>query len=258
MGRLRHFSRLQPVVSELARPLLPSQSLQTTSIPRNAQLICRHRRRFTTSPCRYQELESDSEQVRAPLAGYATSQTPAAAGSSESLSLSSASRPGRPTFQRANYASLSEIVNRNRSETSESAARYSAVRSAADDLFGSSSTAKKSPSTPTTLSGYISQSLKALDQQKLYNTEHNIQLRLRPSLGRTKPVDPKFDLQSALGSLHTACATNRVRQDDREQRVYVRRGQRRKLLKSARWRKQFAAGFKEEVRTILKMRKQGW
>lgn len=67
-----------------------------------------------------------------------------------------------------------------------------------------------------------------------------------------------LDVQGAFAAVEVACRNNGVRNDDRTQRIYVRRGQRRKIMKAARWRRLFKAGFVQEVNRVHRMRKQGW
>ncbi|RMZ81828.1 hypothetical protein DV738_g2111, partial [Chaetothyriales sp. CBS 135597] len=85
-------------------------------------------------------------------------------------------------------------------------------------------------------------------------------LRLKPSLGRTveASVGQGGDLTRIFRSLEALCKRNNVSYDFNKQRFHVRRGQRRKDVRSQRWRKQFSAGFLEECRRIRRMRAQGW
>jgi small subunit ribosomal protein MRP21 len=72
-------------------------------------------------------------------------------------------------------------------------------------------------------------------------------LKLNSSTGRHVKVDPdrKMDVGRAFRSLEILCARNSVKRD------FMR-------LKSERWRKNFKAGFKETVKLVMKMKKQGW
>ncbi|WEW59809.1 hypothetical protein PRK78_005289 [Emydomyces testavorans] len=91
--------------------------------------------------------------------------------------------------------------------------------------------------------------------------KHNdVKLHLSPSLGRTVVVDHVngFDVARALGMMESRCAANRVRLDEREQRFHVRRGQRKKDLRSKRWRKLFKFSFVATVARCEKLRRQGW
>lgn len=93
-----------------------------------------------------------------------------------------------------------------------------------------------------------------------HDARNLVHLRLTPMLGRTLPVEPGtgLDLQSAFRMLELRCTQNRVRQDHYQQRVHVRRGQKRKELKSKRWRALFKEGFLKEVGRIRRMKGQGW
>ncbi|KAH0831621.1 hypothetical protein AYO21_01819 [Fonsecaea monophora] len=84
-----------------------------------------------------------------------------------------------------------------------------------------------------------------------------ITLRLRPTLGRT--VDGIYgDPTRGFRLLERKCHENNVKSDMRSQEKHVRRGQRRKNIRILRWRKLFMEGFRSELGTIRKMRKQGW
>ena len=87
-----------------------------------------------------------------------------------------------------------------------------------------------------------------------------IHLRLKPTLGRTQSLDltRNVDLTRAFRLLEGKCSGNNVKGDDRTQRVYVRRGQRKKDLRSKRWRALFKEGFLQECGRIRRMRAQGW
>lgn len=143
------------------------------------------------------------------------------------------------------YKSLGKITGRN------------SVQAATDDIFGAS---RPRPSQGAALAQSILDQVSSRDESNVRDLENSIKLRLRPQLGRTRVVDPAFgvDLQTAIMRLEGLCRQNNVRQDERSQKIYVRRGQRRKNLKSSRWRKLFKAGFLEEVDRIQRMRRQGW
>jgi ribosomal protein S21 len=87
-----------------------------------------------------------------------------------------------------------------------------------------------------------------------------IDLKLGTKLGRQVHVDFErgVDLASALRTLQMQCSSNQVPRQSRQQKFHVRRGQRRKELKSERWRKLFKFSFDSTVRRIQRMRSQGW
>jgi hypothetical protein len=58
--------------------------------------------------------------------------------------------------------------------------------------------------------------------------------------------------------LERKCMENNVKGDMRSQEKHIRRGQRRKNIRILRWRKLFMQGFKAELATIHRMRRQGW
>lgn len=85
-------------------------------------------------------------------------------------------------------------------------------------------------------------------------------IKSRPSLGRAVEVFPDrgMDLGRALKSLEVSCALNNVRRDANRQKFYERPGQKRKRLKSERWRRRFKIGFKAVVAKVKSMRRKGW
>ncbi|KAE8353664.1 hypothetical protein BDV28DRAFT_132652 [Aspergillus coremiiformis] len=87
-----------------------------------------------------------------------------------------------------------------------------------------------------------------------------VELKLGPTLGRQVHVEPERgqDVATALRKLQSTCTANRIRQQSALQRFHVRRGQVRKNMKIARWRKLFKFSFRETVKRIQKMRSQGW
>ncbi len=89
---------------------------------------------------------------------------------------------------------------------------------------------------------------------------NDISLRLKPTLGRTLSTDltRNVDLTTAFRRLERRCIENNVKVDERTQRIYVRRGQRIKELRSRRWRALFQQGFLHECARIRRMKKQGW
>src|SRR5271155_2473097 len=97
-----------------------------------------------------------------------------------------------------------------------------------------------------------------IDQEALYNNlagtalrqsdEPRVSLRLKPALGRTQPLDltRNVDLMMAFRKVERKCTDNNVKIDARNQRIYVRRGQRRKDDRRRRWRALFKEGFLHE------------
>lgn len=85
-------------------------------------------------------------------------------------------------------------------------------------------------------------------------------VKLNPTVGRTIKVDMNrgMDIGRAFRTLEINCARNKVRQDFNRQRFHERPGLKRKRLKGERWRKNFKAGFKEVVKMVVRMKRQGW
>jgi Ribosomal protein S21 len=109
-----------------------------------------------------------------------------------------------------------------------------------------------------------------IDQEALYNNlagtalrqsdEPRVNLRLKPALGRTQSLDltRNVDLMMAFRKVERKCTDNNVKIDARNQRIYVRRGQRRKDDRRRRWRALFKEGFLHECARIRRMKAQGW
>lgn len=85
----------------------------------------------------------------------------------------------------------------------------------------------------------------------------SISLRLRPTLGRTVEGLAGEPMRG-FRILERKCSENNVKRDFNSQLFHVRRGQRRKNLKSERWRRLFKQGFAAELNRVRRMRKQGW
>ncbi|KAI9924962.1 hypothetical protein ASPWEDRAFT_45085 [Aspergillus wentii DTO 134E9] len=87
-----------------------------------------------------------------------------------------------------------------------------------------------------------------------------VELKLGPSLGRQVHVEPEkgMDLASAHRVLASSINANGIRRQANKQRFHVRRGQLRKDLRMARWRKLFKFSFDKTVSKIQRMRAQGW
>ena len=84
--------------------------------------------------------------------------------------------------------------------------------------------------------------------------------KLDSTVGRTIQVNSGvgIDVGRAFRMLDQRCALNSVRRDFQRQRFHERPGLKRKRLKSERWRKRFKEQFQQTVRTVVKMKAQGW
>jgi len=102
--------------------------------------------------------------------------------------------------------------------------------------------------------------LAKIDQEPTNDLPPLPALRLKPTLGRTVSLSGSrgVDLTRAFRLLEMRCSQNSVRSDAREQKTYVRRGQRRKNDRIRRWRALFQAGFMAECARVRRMRAQGW
>jgi hypothetical protein len=92
------------------------------------------------------------------------------------------------------------------------------------------------------------------------NYAASVRLRLKPTLGRTVPVNlnRNVDLTRAFRLLEFKNQQNKVKQDEREQKFHVRKGQLKKIMRRRRWRVTFLAGFLKECDRVRRMRRQGW
>jgi hypothetical protein len=85
-------------------------------------------------------------------------------------------------------------------------------------------------------------------------------IKLGPNVGRTIELDASrgVDVARGLSLLSMLCARNKVKADQIRQKFHERPGMKRKRLKSQRWRRRFNEGFKDVVKRVQKLRKQGW
>lgn len=88
--------------------------------------------------------------------------------------------------------------------------------------------------------------------------QQELNIRLRPSTGRTFYVSGQTDFAGALKNLGRAVAQNQVKKDVRLQRFHERPGLKRKRLASERWRARFKIGFKAAVNRTFELKHQGW
>ena len=131
------------------------------------------------------------------------------------------------------------------------------------DVMGSDRTRRPPRSAP-------SPEEKDIDQEALWHNlnstsysqkdQPKVNLRLKPTLGRTQQLDltRNIDLTAAFRKVERKCADNNVKTDARTQKIYVRRGQRRKDDRRRRWRVLFKEGFLHECARIRRMKAQGW
>ena len=199
-------------------------------------------RNFSTS----QRYQADEPASAEPTRGQASALTPASpTASSTPIPSQSSTKPSN----QSRWERIRKVID----EPSAS----SMVRQAADDVFGDS---RQRSSPAAFLTRGVLDNIQSQDERGLRDLESSIRLRLKPTLGRTRAVDfnSGFDLQAAISAVESSCRQNQVRSDERNQKFHVRRGQRRKDLRSLRWRRLFKAGFVQEVGRIQRMRKQGW
>ncbi|KAL7627333.1 hypothetical protein AAE478_001525 [Parahypoxylon ruwenzoriense] len=83
-------------------------------------------------------------------------------------------------------------------------------------------------------------------------------LRLVPRTGRTVHVGRNVDVARSFKLLALQIAQNKLRQDFQRQRFHERPGLKRKRLKSQRWQKRFKIGFKEAIKRVKELTRQGW
>lgn len=91
--------------------------------------------------------------------------------------------------------------------------------------------------------------------------KHNmsqVEMRLRPSTGRTVSVHGAMDVARAFKVLEGHCRANNVKNDARQQRFHERPALKRKRLRRERWRERFGAGFRATISRVMELRGQGW
>lgn len=88
--------------------------------------------------------------------------------------------------------------------------------------------------------------------------QQELNIRLRPSTGRTFYVSGHQDFATALKQLNRAVAMNQVRKDVRLQRFHERPALKRKRKLRERWRVRFKDGFKAAVNRAFELKNQGW
>ncbi|KAK0636545.1 hypothetical protein B0T17DRAFT_84040 [Bombardia bombarda] len=86
----------------------------------------------------------------------------------------------------------------------------------------------------------------------------DVELRLRPSVGRTVVRSGHVDVPRAFFQMERLCKRNRVRKDVQMQRFHERGGLKRKRLKRERWARRFKVGFMATVDRTMELRRQGW
>ena len=72
------------------------------------------------------------------------------------------------------------------------------------------------------------------------------------------PTAGAVDVARSFRLLSVQVAQNKIRRDFQAQRFHERPGLKRKRLKSERWQRRFKKGFKETVRRVNELVKQGW
>ncbi|KAK4169906.1 hypothetical protein QBC43DRAFT_306823 [Cladorrhinum sp. PSN259] len=90
---------------------------------------------------------------------------------------------------------------------------------------------------------------------------HNFQtveMRLRPSTGRTIPVQGSVDVARAFKILEGNCRANGVKFDARLQKFHERPALKRKRQRRERWKERFRQGFSATISRVMELRGQGW
>lgn len=85
-------------------------------------------------------------------------------------------------------------------------------------------------------------------------------VKLNSTVGRSIPVNESrgMDVGRAFRTLEMRCAQNKVKNDFMRQRFHERPGLKRKRLASERWRKRFKDNFRETIKLVQGLKKQGW
>lgn len=214
------------------------------------------RRYLSTSESQQSPSESKQQQQPPAESSEAKSENPPAESSQPSASpsaggLNTSASQGQtgPKSNARKLGDVSDILNQLGMRKPKPQNR------ALDSLFPETQGSVKSPSIAQ-LSERVKSSLSRSDPL----TPPKVNLRLGPSLGRTVMVDQSrgFDATRAIRSMEMMCGRNKVRTHERDQRFHLRRGQKRKDMRSARWRKLFNESFQKTLLRCHRMRQQGW
>ncbi|KAK4465887.1 hypothetical protein QBC42DRAFT_260615 [Cladorrhinum samala] len=95
------------------------------------------------------------------------------------------------------------------------------------------------------------------DFYKKHNMSH-VEMRLRPSTGRTVSVHGAMDVARAFKVLEGHCRANNIKSESRQQKFHERPALKRKRLRRERWRDRFGAGFRATISRVMELRGQGW
>lgn len=99
---------------------------------------------------------------------------------------------------------------------------------------------------------------KEFADEYLGDKKKEIQLWLKPRLGRTVNVRTGQGLEQALGRLSTLVARNKVKQELISRKFYERPALKRKRLRRERKETRFAQGVRAAISRTMKLRQMGW
>ncbi|KAL0471672.1 hypothetical protein QR685DRAFT_519806 [Neurospora intermedia] len=193
-------------------------------------------------PNPYVSGKSRIETLRAALSNRKPAAGAAAGGSSGATSASSSALPPRPPTANDSPWSIVDAINKDSSSSTSS----SSSSSSSGALYSSSK-----PSPMQTWNETDFETRHMAPQQEL-------NIRLRPSTGRTFYVSGHQDFAGALKQLHRTVAANKVKKDVRLQRFHERPALKRKRNLRERWRARFKEGFKAAVNRTFELKNQGW
>lgn len=150
------------------------------------------------------------------------------------------------------------------SKSSASPYAYDAARVAPRSTTSPSLTAKSSSGTSNILS-FLN------ERQSIHNLDANSmdplsrpKVRTEAVTGRTIFVKSSFGTNTAptgpqaINSLNSLVRKQGIKQKFNYQKFHERRGMKKKRLRMERWRKQFKTGFRETVKRVMELKRQGW
>lgn len=193
-------------------------------------------------------VKSSIQALRASLSNRKAAAAGAGSGAEASSPSSAAGLPPRPptTFKDDPW-SIVDAINKD----------SNAPSSSPSTLGGALYSSSKKPSSSSSSS--TMQTWNETDFETRHMApQQELNIRLRPSTGRTFYVSGQTDFAGALRNLGRAVAQNQVKKDVRLQRFHERPGLKRKRLASERWRARFKIGFKAAVNRTFELKHQGW
>ncbi|KAH8172254.1 ribosomal protein s21 domain-containing protein [Sarocladium implicatum] len=205
-----------------------------------------------------------------PLIGNYKPPTPAPTASDASVSTekpgaTKTPSPDRSPVSSAEVAPNADLPPRPPPAASPAAAQASLAKSASPYAYDATRSTPSKPSGTTNILSFLNerQSIHNLDVQSS-NPLDRPKVRTEAVTGRTIFVKNSFGPNTAptgpqaINSLNMLVKKQGIKSKFHYQRFHERRGMKKKRLRMERWRKQFKAGFRETVKRVMELKRQGW